>query len=101
MSLFLSSAGVSLTVISFDRPGVRPATRPDGCPISCHQEHQRSRRATGWTTAQLQQALLSGMPVAHRVTLHYTPPATRESLHSMTAQKMLRRTEGDCLQVLR
>lgn len=62
VSLFLSSAGVSLTIIYSDRLGVCPATRPDSCPIACHRGHDWSRGATGWTTAQPQQTLLSGMP---------------------------------------
>lgn len=63
MSLFLSSAGVWLTIMSHDRPGACPAPRPGSCLIVCHPGHERSRgRATSWTTARPLRSLLSGMP---------------------------------------
>lgn len=46
VSLFLSSAGVSLTIISSDRLGACPATRPASCLIACHLGHDWSRGAT-------------------------------------------------------
>lgn len=62
MSLFLSSAGVWLTIMSRDRPGACPASRPGSCLIVCHPGHERSRgRATSWTTARPLPSLLSGI----------------------------------------
>lgn len=74
VSLFLSSAGVWLTIISCDRPGACPASRPGSCLIVCHPGHERSRgRATGWTTAQPRQSLLSGIPAcAHKRAIFHT-----------------------------
>lgn len=45
--LFLSSAGVSLTIISSDRLGACPATLPACCLIACHLGHDWSRRGRG------------------------------------------------------
>lgn len=42
VSLFLSSAGVLLTIISSDRPGACPAPRPGSCLIACHLGHDWS-----------------------------------------------------------
>lgn len=66
MSLFLSSAGVWLTIMSRDRPGACPASRPGSCLIVCHPGHERSRgRATSWTTARPLRSLLSGGAAMH------------------------------------
>lgn len=43
-SLFLSSAGASLTIISSDRLGARPATWPGRRIVGCHLGH-------GWSAA--------------------------------------------------
>lgn len=39
MSLFLSAAGVSLTLISCDRLGACPATPPGSCLVACLLGH--------------------------------------------------------------
>lgn len=95
VSLFLSTAGVSLTLISSDRLGACPATQPGSCLIACHVGHGKSRGGGNWTTAQV------ASEYVQRITQYYRHPAIGESLQSKTAQKTQRSTEGDCLQVLR
>lgn len=60
VSLFLSSAGASLTIISSDRLGARPATWPGRRIVGCHLGHDWSGGggggwgvgvASGWTMA--------------------------------------------------
>lgn len=46
VSLFLSSAGASLTIISSDRLGARPATWPGRRIVGCHLGHDWS--GGGW-----------------------------------------------------
>lgn len=102
VSLFLSTAGVSLTLMSLDRLGAHPALQPASCLIACHLGHDWSNGATGWTTAQHRQILLSAPRRAHGIAQDWTNLATRgEQLHNKTAKTTLRRTERDCLQVLR
>lgn len=102
VSLFLSTAGVSLTLISSDRPGTCPATQPGSCLIACHLGHVWSRGGNWLDNSPTPANSAKWRPGVH-TELHNIAHVLQlgEPSQSKTARKALRRTEGDCLQVLR